>query len=133
MDSNNRITIGLDLGTDKCCLTYQDSIGRPFIITDDKNYKISSIIGILNNGLLIGNEISKDLIYDIPIITNLKRLIGHNASSSEAINIANYNNWILENGELQNDLIINIDSKKYKLSDLMIGLLKKLNKSLFLI
>jgi len=128
MDSNNRITIGLDLGTDKCCLTYQDSIGRPFIITDDKNYKISSIIGILNNGLLIGNEISKDLIYDIPIITNLKRLIGHNASSSEAINIANYNNWILENGELQNDLIINIDSKKYKLSDLMIGLLKKIKQ-----
>ena len=57
MSELNKKTIGLDLGTDKCCITYQDSIGRPFVITDDKNYKISSIIGLLNNGLLVGNDL----------------------------------------------------------------------------
>ena len=126
MSELNKKTIGLDLGTDKCCITYQDSIGRPFVITDDKNYKISSIIGLLNNGLLVGNDLSKDNIYDIPIITNLKRLIGHKSTDKEAQLIALYNKWKLEddinlNGEFI-DLIIYIHdtttntTNKYKLN-----------------
>lgn len=122
----NKIVVGIDLGTDKCCLTYQDNIGRPFIITDDKNYKISSIIGILNNGILVGNEISKDSIYDIPIISNLKRLIGHSSTDQEAIIIASYNNWILEDSNDGNDLIIVINNQKYYLSDLLCLLLNKI-------
>jgi molecular chaperone DnaK (HSP70) len=118
----NKITIGLDLGTDKCCITYQDSIGRPFIITHESEYKISSIIGIMSNGLLIGNEISKDNIYDIPIISNLKRLIGLDFNSNEASHIANYHNWILK------DNYIIINNKEYKLDDLMILLLSKLKQ-----
>jgi molecular chaperone DnaK (HSP70) len=130
--NNNKITVGLDLGTDKCCITYQDNIGRPFIITDEKNHKISSIIGILNNGLLIGNEISKDLIYDIPIITNLKRLIGYNSNNTEAQNIAKYQNWKLED-DPNGDLLICITNannvyNKYKLSDLMCSLLQKIKQ-----
>lgn len=121
------ITVGLDLGTDKCCITYQDNIGRPFIITDEKDYKISSIIGIMNNGLLIGNEINKDYIYDIPIITNLKRLIGHNSTSSDAINIANYNGWTLSD-DINNNLLITIDEKIYSLNDLMCALLNKIKQ-----
>ena len=101
----NKITVGLDLGTDNCCITYQDKIGRPYVIMDDKNYKISSIIGIMNNGLLIGNEVSKSNIYDIPIISNLKRLIGHKANSIYAQQIAKYYNWILEDKD--DDIIIN--------------------------
>jgi molecular chaperone DnaK (HSP70) len=128
MDSNNKITVGLDLGTDKCCITYQDSIGRPFVITDEKNHKISSIIGVLNNGLLVGNEVSKDLIYDIPIITNLKRLIGHSSNDIEAQIIANYNGWILEDTDDKSDLIIKIKNNSYKLSDLMCSLLKKIKQ-----
>jgi molecular chaperone DnaK (HSP70) len=124
---NNKITVGLDLGTDKCCITYQDNIGRPFIITDEKNHKISSVIGILNNGLLVGNEVSKDLIYDIPIIANLKRLIGHNSNSIEAQNIAKYQNWCLEDGA-NNDLIIIINNNKYNLGDLMCTLLTKIKQ-----
>ena len=124
---NNKITIGLDLGTDKCCITYQDDIGRPYIITDNKNYKISSVIGILNNGFLIGNEISKDLIYDIPIITNLKRLIGHKSNNIEAQNIAKYNNWIL-NDDIDNDLLIIINNKHYKLETLLCSLLIKIKQ-----
>ena len=108
----NKIVVGIDLGTDKCCLTYQDNIGRPFIITDDKNYKISSIIGILNSGILVGNEISKDSIYDIPIISNLKRLIGHSSTDQEAKLIASYNNWILEDPNDGNDLIIIINTHR---------------------
>ena len=124
----NKIVVGIDLGTDKCCLTYQDSIGRPFIITDDKNYKISSIIGILNSGILVGNEISKDSIYDIPIISNLKRLIGHSSTDPEAKLIASYNNWILEdsNDGNYNDLIIIINNQKYCLSNLLCLLLNKI-------
>lgn len=118
----NKITIGLDLGTDKCCITYQDSIGRPFIISHESEYKISSIIGIMSNGLLIGNEISKDNIYDIPIISNLKRLIGLDFNSSEALHIANYHNWILR------DNLIIINDKEYKLDDLIILLLSKLKQ-----
>ena len=123
--NNYKITVGLDLGTDKCCITYQDKIGRPFIITDEKNHKISSIIGILNNGLLVGNEVSKDHIYDIPIITNLKRLIGHTSSSIDAQNIAKYHNWLLEDGP-NDDLLIVINNNKYKLSDLICSLLTKI-------
>ena len=123
----NKITVGLDLGTDKCCLTYQDNIGRPFIITDNNNYKISSIIGIINNGVLVGNEISKDFIYDIPIITNLKRLIGHNSTSTEALNIASYNGWSLSDST-DNDLVIHINQIEYKLNDLMCILLKKIKQ-----
>jgi molecular chaperone DnaK (HSP70) len=67
---NTTITVGIDLGTDKCCITYQDNIGRPFIITDDSNFKISSIIGVLSNGLLVGNEISKDL-YFLPMFLKI--------------------------------------------------------------
>lgn len=124
----NKIVVGIDLGTDKCCLTYQDNIGRPFIITDDKNHKISSIIGILNNGILVGNEISKDSIYDIPIITNIKRLIGHKATDQEAILIASYNGWKLEdlNDGNCNDLIIIINNQKYYLSNLLCLLLNKI-------
>ena len=118
----NKITIGLDLGTDKCCITYQDSIGRPFIITHESEYKISSIIGIMSNGLLIGNEILKDNIYDIPIISNLKRLIGLDFTSSEALHIAKYHNWILK------DNLIIIKNKEYKLDDLIILLLSKLKQ-----
>jgi molecular chaperone DnaK (HSP70) len=128
--NSNKITLGLDLGTDKCCITYQDNIGRPFIITDeDNNYKISSIIGILNNGVLVGNEISKNNIYDIPIISNLKRLIGLSANNNDAIKIAKFNNWFLEDTE--DDLIIIIDETKYYLSNLMCLLLNKL-KSLII-
>ena len=126
MTSTNKITVGLDLGTDKCCITYQDIIGRPFIITDNKNHKISSIIGILNNGILVGNEISKECIYDIPIITNLKRLIGHKASDSESQIIASYHQWQLSDGE--NDLIININNNSYTLNELMCVLLRKLKE-----
>jgi molecular chaperone DnaK (HSP70) len=125
--NNFIITVGLDLGTDKCCITYQDNIGRPFIITDEKNYKISSIIGILKNGLLIGNEISKDLIYDIPIITNLKRLIGHKANNIEAQNIAKYHNWQLED-DIDGKLIIIINNYHYKLENLMCSLLTKIKQ-----
>jgi molecular chaperone DnaK (HSP70) len=131
----NKKTIGLDLGTDKCCITYQDSIGRPFVITDDKNYKISSIIGLLNNGLLVGNDLSKDNIYDIPIVTNLKRLIGHKSSDTEAQQIAKYNNWTLEDDLLNDDLIICINQQnqthKYNLNYLMCILLNKI-KSLII-
>jgi molecular chaperone DnaK len=126
----NKIVVGIDLGTDKCCLTYQDNIGRPFIITDDKNYKISSIIGILNNGILVGNEISKDSIYDIPIITNLKRLIGHSSIDKEAILIASYNGWILEDSNDGNDLIIIINNQKYYLSNLLCLLLNKIKNTI---
>jgi molecular chaperone DnaK (HSP70) len=126
----NKIVVGIDLGTDKCCLTYQDNIGRPFIITDDKNYKISSIIGILNNGILVGNEISKDSIYDIPIITNLKRLIGHSSTDKEAILIASYNGWILEDSNDGNDLIIIINNQKYYLSNLLCLLLNKIKNTI---
>lgn len=126
----NKIVVGIDLGTDKCCLTYQDNIGRPFIITDDKNYKISSIIGILNNGILVGNEISKDSIYDIPIITNLKRLIGHSSTDQEAILIASYNSWILEDSNDGNDLIIIINNQKYYLSNLLCLLLNKIKNTI---
>jgi molecular chaperone DnaK (HSP70) len=126
----NKIVVGIDLGTDKCCLTYQDNIGRPFIITDDKNYKISSIIGILNNGILVGNEISKDSIYDIPIITNLKRLIGHSSTNKEAILIASYNGWILEDSNDGNDLIIIINNQKYYLSNLLCLLLNKIKNTI---
>ena len=122
--NSNKITVGLDLGTDKCCLSYQDLLGRPFIITDDTNYKISSIIGILNNGLLVGNDISKNLIYDIPIITNLKRLIGHISTDIDAINIALYHKWILKDSP--NDLIIIINSNEYLLSNLICILLQKI-------
>ncbi len=101
----NKITIGLDLGTDKCIITYQDKIGRPYIIMDDKNYKISSIIGILDNGLLIGNEISKNNLYDIPIICNLKRLIGHKSTSEYVRHIASYYKWSIDDKD--DDLIIN--------------------------
>ena len=107
----NIITIGLDLGTDKCCITYQDNIGRPFIIMDQDSYKISSIIGILNNGMLIGNDISKDNLYDIPIITNLKRLIGHKSTSIYAQSIATYNNWTLI--DTVDDLILQINTIFY--------------------
>ena len=124
----NRITVGIDLGTDKCCITYQDKIGRPYIIMDNNKHKISSIIGILNNGLLIGNEISKDIIYDIPIITNLKRLIGHNSSSVYAQQIAKYNNWILINSINKDDLIIQIENINYSLKELMCCLLNKLKQ-----
>ncbi len=125
--NNNKITVGLDLGTDKCCITYQDNIGRPFIITDEKNHKISSIIGILNNGLLVGNEVSKDHIYDIPIITNLKRLIGYTSNSIDAQNIAKYHNWSLDDGP-NDDLLILINNNKYKLSDLICSLLTKIKQ-----
>jgi len=120
----NSITVGLDLGTDKCCLTYQDKLGRPYIIYDNKNHKISSIIGILNDNILIGNDINKNNIYDIRIISNLKRLIGLSAESKEAIKISKYYNWTLENDK--NDLIIIIDKNKYYLSNLFILLLKKI-------
>jgi len=124
-----KITIGLDLGTDNCCITYQDNIGRPFIITDDNKYKISSVIGILNNGLIVGNEISKENIYDIPIITNLKRLIGRKANDFESQIIASYNNWTLEDSLNDNDLIICIsENNKWKLNDLMCILLKKIKQ-----
>jgi molecular chaperone DnaK (HSP70) len=119
----NNIIVGLDLGTDKCCITYQDKLGRPFIITDDNNYKISSIIGILKSGeTLVGNDISKDNIYDIPIISNLKRLIGLKADDPNAIKIANYHNWELSNS-ISDQLIIN---NKYYLNDLLCILLKKI-------
>jgi molecular chaperone DnaK (HSP70) len=124
----NKITIGLDLGTDKCCMTYQDNIGRPFIIIDEDSYKISSIIGIMNNGLLIGNDISKDNMYDIPIISNLKRLIGNKSTSNAAQIIAKYNNWVLMDDLENNDLIININDKSYSLNYLMCNLLNKLKQ-----
>jgi len=122
----NIITVGLDLGTDKCCITYQDNIGRPFIIIDQDSYKISSIIGIMNDGLLIGNEISKDNNYDIPIISNLKRLIGHNSSSECAQYIAKYNNWTLTDND--DDIIIHINNKSYSLNFLMCNLMNKLKQ-----
>ncbi len=124
MNPLNKIILGLDLGTDKCCITYQDNIGRPFIITDNKDYKISSIIGIMNNGLLVGNEINKSNIYDIPIITNLKRLIGLSAQDPEAQYIAKYHNWNIS--DENDDLIIEVNEIKYKLNDLMCILLKKI-------
>jgi len=131
MDKNKKITVGLDLGTDKCCITYQDSIGRAFIITDEKKYNIPSIIGILNNGLLVGNDLLKDNIYDIPIITSLKRLIGYKSSDNEAKLISSYNNWLLEDiydNEHFIDLVICIKQHKYKLNDLFCVLLNKLKQ-----
>lgn len=124
MNSLNKIILGLDLGTDKCCITYQDSIGRPFIITDNKDYKISSIIGIMHNGILVGNEIDRNNIYDIPIISNLKRLIGLTASNSEAINIAKYHGWKIYDDI--DDICIEINNVSHKLNDLMCILLKKI-------
>jgi len=120
----NKITVGIDLGTDKCCITYQDNIGRPFIIIDEDSYKISSIIGIMNDGLLVGNEISKNNIYDIPIITNLKRLIGHNSTSIYAQTIAKHNGWLLT--DIENDLLIGISGRTFSLNYLMCVLLNKL-------
>jgi len=124
--NNNVITVGIDLGTDKCCITYQDNIGRPFIITDEKNYKISSVIAILNNGLLVGNEISKNFIYDVPIISNLKRLIGHKSNDIDAINIAKFHGWELEDNN--NDLIICVNKNKYTLFELLSLLLSKIKQ-----
>lgn len=126
MVDKTKIIVGLDLGTDKCCLTYQDNIGRPFIITDDKQFKISSIIGILNNGILVGNEISKEYNYDIPIITNLKRLIGHTSIDHDALDIASFNGWkLLDDND---NMIIMIGKNMYKLVDLMCVLLKKIKQ-----
>ena len=106
----NIITIGIDLGTDKCCLTYQDKIGRPFIILHNDSFKIPSIIY---------NDI-------IPPISNIKRLIGHNANSYYAKTIANYYNWIITDDLINNDLIIYINNNKYSVEFLMCELLKKL-------
>lgn len=136
MSLKNKITVGLDLGTDKCCITYQDNIGRPFIITDDNSYKISSIIGLMNNGILVGNEISKNNMYDIPIISNLKRLIGRKADDKEVLQIASYFDWKIENKN--DDLILLIENKstntieKHSLNDLMCILLKKLKSIIIL-
>lgn len=123
----NILTVGIDLGTDKCCITYQDKIGRPFIIIDNDSYKIPSMIGITENGLLIGNDISKNNSYDIPIITNIKRLIGHNSTSIYAQNIAKYNNWIIKD-DINDDLIIIINDKEYSLNFLMCSLLYRLKR-----
>ena len=117
----NKITVGLDLGTDNCCMTYQDKIGRPFIIMVENDYKISSIIGVMDNGLLIGNEISKSNIYDIPIICNLKRLIGNKSNNPHVKHIASYYNWTIEDKD--DDLIIN---STLSLDYLMTSLLTKI-------
>jgi molecular chaperone DnaK (HSP70) len=116
--NTNIINVGIDLGTDNCCITYQDNIGRPYIICDNDNYKISSIIGILNDGIMIGNTISKDNIYDIPIINNLKRLIGYKADSIEAQQIAKNNNWKLVDNNDDIDIIIN--NNTYTLNNLIL-------------
>jgi len=68
----NILTVGIDLGTDKCCITYQDKIGRPFIIIDNDSYKIQSMIGITENGLLIGNDISKIIVMIFLLLQILK-------------------------------------------------------------
>lgn len=122
---NAKILVGLDLGTDKCCITYQDNIGRPYIISDGVEYKISSIIGILQNGLLVGNEISKNNLYDIPIIVGIKRLIGHDALSKNAQLIATHSQYKLEVGT-DNKLKIIIGEKKYDLQELVYILIKKI-------
>lgn len=126
MVDKTKIIVGLDLGTDKCCITYQDNLGRPFIISDDKHFKISSIIGILNNGILVGNEISKEYNYDIPIITNLKRLIGHASTDPEVLNIASFHGWKITN--VNDELVVDVGGNTYRLVDLMCVLLKKIKQ-----
>lgn len=117
---NTKIVIGLDFGTDKCCITYQDKNGIPYVITEDGSYKISSIIGILNNGILVGNDIKKNMLYDIPIITGIKRLIGNNLNSINAKTIINYSSL-----SSKEDMIV-INNNSFSVRELVYILMKKI-------
>ena len=111
----NKIKLGIDFGTSKCCITYHKN-NKLYVINDNDNEFINSIIGIYNNTILIGNQIKKDINYDMTIINNLKRLIGIDINSDIAIKLSNYYKWELSYDKDKKDIIIN----NYLLSELII-------------
>lgn len=120
--------IGFDFGTDNSCLTYLDELGRPFIIQHCDNYLINSSLLIENNETyLFGNEIDFKYIYEKPIFTNFKRIIGLNENSDEVIKLSNKLNIQIKNG-INNDLEIIIENKKYSYDSLLCIFLSKIKK-----
>jgi molecular chaperone DnaK len=82
--SNEYISVGIDLGTSNCCVTYLDQKGKIQIIKQDPSSNevtIASIIDVTNieDGLVrVGNEIDKNHIHhNKNIFHSFKRLIGH--------------------------------------------------------
>ena len=101
-----KIKIGIDFGTSKCCISYHKN-NKLYVITDNGEEFINSVIGIYNNNILIGNQIKSDVNYGITIINNLKRLIGININSDIAIKLSKYYNWYLSYDNEKSDIIIN--------------------------
>ena len=124
-----KIKIGIDWGTDKCILSYIKD-NKINIINDNNNYSISTVIGISDNNLiLIGNEINKNINYDIKIIKNLKRLVGIDIYNNKYNTIIKYFNNLKINinyDDNNNDIILNFNNNKYYLSELIINIMKYL-------
>jgi len=117
----NITKIGLDWGTDNCCLSYIDDNNKINIFYDNNNHLISTIICIHNDIILIGNEINKSINYDISIISNLKRLIGIDINNnSNIIKYFNNLNISISYDNSNNDIVLLYNNKSYLLSQLII-------------
>ena len=124
------INIGIDWGTSKCCMSYIIK-NKIFLMEDNNDHIISTVIAIINKNILVGNQINKGIIYNTPIISNLKRLIGYDIKNEDMTKIIKYYNWNIYFSDINNDIIISQENNDYILSELIMNIMSYLKNIIF--
>lgn len=116
--------LGLDFGTVTTIISYIDKTEINFIVDDNNNYIINSIIGITNFGILIGNQVKNLDKNDIICIENIKRFIGksyHEILMDECL--SQYYDLLETNND---EIYINTKFGKYTILELLVRLFRYL-------
>ena len=113
------INVGIDLGTNNCCITYIDISGYPHIIKNkiSNEFIIPSIVYINNNIKLVG-QIANN--YDNKIY-NFKRLIGHNINDNEIIELQKQLTYKIE--QIDDQIMVITDAGSISLIEIISTLL----------
>ena len=123
------LTIGIDLGTSNCCISYINDKGEIVIIKQDDNITIPSLVCINKNGYLIGNEVNKSHIFNNKnIFHSFKRLIGHNLNDVYSCNLKEILFCKLKEDDKNNILMVDENDKEYTLQEVIFILLSKIKE-----
>lgn len=132
IDTEKCTTVGIDLGTSNCCISYITDEGAVEIIRDPNHpdkVTIPSMIDVslLSEGMiLVGNEIDKKHIsHNKNIFHSFKRLIGHNINDVFATNLREILGYRIDS---HNDNIVCYDTngRMFSLQEVIFLLLRKI-------
>lgn len=132
INNEKLLTVGIDLGTSNCCVSYIDYMGKVEIIRDKKyphNITIPSLVDVSllsENIVLIGNEIDKKHIYhNKNIFHSFKRLLGHDINDVYATNLKEILDYKIGNNE--NSIVCyDTNGRMFSLQEVIFLLLRKI-------